>query len=79
MQTIDTTCSLLARWMRRPAILSQRVRCCIASAKAWERRADAYARIGEYRAADNCESEAISLYQLADEYREEQAIARATR
>lgn len=44
-----------------------KVKLCESHAKKWEARSSAHARVGEFREADDAETEAIALWALADE------------
>ena len=59
------------RRLRNPIVLREKARQARGAASRWEKLAVAYARIGEFREADDCDSEALSLWMLVDDLVEE--------
>jgi hypothetical protein len=79
---IDTAEALQRKFGRRPhdaLALTEMVRQARGAAARWERCSTAYARVGEYRAADDAGTEARSLWGMADKLDAEAHALRSSR
>jgi hypothetical protein len=82
MTTIDTTVTLAHKFQRRQRdglTLAEMARQARGAAARWRKRAEAYARIGEHREADDADTEAHALWKMASNLDQEVQNLRSPR